>query len=276
MTESEIHPVAREKRDAVLEALAQVERDHGVTVIYACESGSRGWGFSSPDSDYDGRFLYLHPCDWYLSVNERTGPGQPQRDVIELPIAEDLDVSGWDLRKALRLLSKSNPTLLEWLRSPIVYRQDETIASELRLLAERHYSPLAAWHHYLSMAKGTFRGHLGGDRVRTKKYLYVLRPLLACTWIEQFDTPPPMAFELLMDAVLPSGPLRETVDRLLQVKLRSAEIADGPRIPDLSEFLEDALERRLSVSPDLRESDGHEHELDAFLRKTLRDASVVC
>ncbi len=106
-----VHPIAAEKREAVLAALREIERTREVRVLFACESGSRGWGFSSPDSGYDARFVYAHRADWYLTVNERTGPGQPQRDVIDLPIDGDLDVSGWDLRKALRLLSKANPTL---------------------------------------------------------------------------------------------------------------------------------------------------------------------
>lgn len=266
-----IHPIAPEKREAVLAALSGIEKEHAVRVVFACESGSRGWGFSSPDSDYDGRFLYVHPLDWYLTVDERTGPGQPQRDVIELPIADDLDVSGWDLRKALRLLSKSNPTLLEWLRSPVVYREDDGLVSRLRNLAERHYSPLAAWHHYLSMAKGNHRSYLKGDRIRTKKYLYVLRPMLACMWIERFDTPPPMAFGTLLDVLLPEGSVRHAVDELLKIKRSSAEVSDGPPIPEISRFLDDALQRRLAESPRLALGTGQVEELDCFLREVLKD-----
>ncbi len=269
-----IHPIDPRKRSEVLDALGRIEQEHCVRVVFACESGSRGWGFSSPDSDYDGRFIYVHPAEWYLSVSERTGLGQPQRDVIELPVADDLDVSGWDLRKALRLLLKSNPTLLEWLRSPILYRQDQMLVDELRLLAERYYSPIAAWHHYLSMAKGNFRGYLRGDRVRRKKYLYVLRPMLACMWIERFDTPPPMAFEDLLEQLLPSGPVRQAVDRLLATKRRSAEVADGPVIPEISGFLGEALEQRLDSPPRLRAVPGDAEALDAFLRKVLRNEAV--
>ncbi len=108
-------------------ALAQVEAERNVRVLFACESGSRAWGFASRDSDYDVRFLYVHQRDWYLSVEDR-------RDVIEQPIAEDLDVSGWELRKALRLLRKSNPPLLEWLKSPVVYRHDPVFAAEFGAL----------------------------------------------------------------------------------------------------------------------------------------------
>lgn len=265
----DIHPVEPEKRAAIEQALSNIEREHDVRILFACESGSRGWGFSSPDSDYDARFVYVHRPSWYLTVNERTRPGQPQRDVIELPIDSDLDVSGWDLRKALRLLSKSNPTLSEWLRSPIVYRADASAVAALTQLSERFYSRMAGWHHYHSMAKGNFRGYLRGDRVRTKKYLYVIRPVLACRWIEVSGEPPPMAFEVMLDRLLPDGLVRGAIDSLLVVKRASKEVDDGPRIPAISDYLEAELER-MQVSPPLLPGDiGEDAELDAFLRHCL-------
>src|SRR6201990_2789542 len=109
----------------VRDALAQVEAERHVRVLYACESGSRAWGFASRDSDYDVRFLYVHEPDWYLSVQDR-------RDVIEEPLSDELDVSGWELRKALRLLRKSNPPLLEWLKSPFVYGCDPAFFAAFR------------------------------------------------------------------------------------------------------------------------------------------------
>lgn len=111
------HPIDPAIRERIIAEINVIERANDVRVLYACESGSRGWGFASPDSDYDVRFLYVHPLDWYLRV-------EPQRDVIEKPISDELDVSGWELRKALQLLHRSNPTLLEWLNSPVVYRED--------------------------------------------------------------------------------------------------------------------------------------------------------
>ena len=101
----------------ILKRIAEVEATENVTIFYACESGSRAWGFPSADSDYDVRFIYLRKPDWYLSIDV-----EDKRDVIERPINDELDISGWDLRKALKLLWKSNPPLLEWLVSPIVYK----------------------------------------------------------------------------------------------------------------------------------------------------------
>lgn len=131
-------------RDRILESLSAIERDHGCTILLAVESGSRAWGFASQDSDYDVRFIYARPRDWYLSIAEH------RRDVIELPIVDELDVNGWDLRKALRLFRKSNPPLLEWLTSPIVYRETPT-AQRMRELIPQYYSPRASFYHYLHM-----------------------------------------------------------------------------------------------------------------------------
>jgi predicted nucleotidyltransferase len=154
-------------------ALNTIERDEDVHIFYACESGSRAWGFPSADSDYDVRFLYIHPTPWYLSIDIET-----RRDVIERPINDQLDVVGWDLRKALKLFRKSNPPLLEWLTSPIVYTERFGIAEQLRQLVPTYYSPTASFYHYLHMAQGNFRDYLRGEMVWIKKYFYVLRPYL--------------------------------------------------------------------------------------------------
>ena len=144
------HPIDPAMREQILECLQRLEFDHDVKVLFACESGSRGWGFASPDSDYDVRFIYVNRLSWYLTV-------ESGRDVIEQPISGDLDVNGWDLRKTLQLLRQSNPTLLEWLRSPIVYREEAETVARLRALAEDGFSAVRGYHHYVSMAKKNFR-----------------------------------------------------------------------------------------------------------------------
>jgi uncharacterized protein len=158
------HPVSSEMREVIVRELRAIEEAHSVTVLFACESGSRAWGFASPDSDYDVRFVYVNRLPWYLTVH-------PQRDVIEVPISGELDISGWDLRKALGLLHKSNPTLLEWMQSPIQYLRHDATAG-LAALVPQVFSPIRSYHHYLSMAKKNFRGYLQGDVVRYKKYFY--------------------------------------------------------------------------------------------------------
>lgn len=166
----------------IRERLGSLEVGYRVRVLHAIESGSRGWGFASPDSDYDGRCLYVHAPDWYFSVFE-------QRDVIEAPIEDEdgvvFDVNGWDLRQALRLLARSNPVLIEWLQSSIVYQGMPGFARAMPALAEKFYSPKAAYYHYFHRARKNFREHLLGDSIRLKKYFYVVRPVLACMWIEK-------------------------------------------------------------------------------------------
>src|SRR5512139_3353952 len=202
------HPIALEVRQRVLRALDEIEARHDVKVLFACESGSRGWGFASPDSDYDVRFVYVHALPWYLQV-------EAARDVIELPISDELDVSGWELRKALQLMHRSNPTLLEWLDSPVAYREEPAATARLRSLAPQFFSPLSVRHHYLSMARKNFRGYLQGEQVRLKKYLYVLRPLLAVRWIDRGLGMPPMRFADLAAATLGDAALLADINRLL-------------------------------------------------------------
>jgi predicted nucleotidyltransferase len=173
--------------EEVRRRLDHVEMSEGVRILLAVESGSRAWGFPSRDSDYDVRFVYIHPPEWYLSVD-----ADLHRDVIERPILDEIDLSGWEIRKALLLFAKSNPPLLEWLSSPLVYRDTKTLASRLRDLLPAYYAPNASLYHYLHMAQGNFKDYLRGDVVWVKKYFYVLRPLLAVRWIEQGRGPVPI------------------------------------------------------------------------------------
>lgn len=214
---------------------------HGVRVLHACESGSRAWGFSSSDSDYDVRFLYVRPRDWYLSVEEG-------RDVIEQPLSAELDVSGWDLRKALRLLCKSNPSLLEWLNSPVAYAGESAFRERLYALAVANFSPAKCFHHYRSMAVGNTRRNLAQDQIRPKKYLYTLRPLLACRWVERELRPPAIQLDQLVASVLPEPRVREAIDRLVKAKRLGGELDTGPRIEVLDRFIEGELQRLFTVS----------------------------
>ncbi len=234
----ERYPIAEEVRARIDATLEEIERTEGVTIFYACESGSRAWGFPSADSDYDVRFLYAHPVDHYFSIDV-----EAKRDVIERPIDDELDVSGWDIRKALGLLYKSNPPLLEWLDSPIIYHEDPTIVPDLRLLLPTYYAPRRAFYHYLHMAQGNYRSYLKGDLVRTKKYFYVLRPLLAINWIEQRIEPVPMTFATLLDRLVGPGALRDAVLALLAAKQERMEDAYGPRIEPIDDYITSELAR---------------------------------
>jgi predicted nucleotidyltransferase len=246
--------------EEICRRLELLQADRGVRVLYACESGSRAWGFASPDSDYDVRFIYAHDLDWYLSVEDH-------RDVIEI-MDGDLDLSGWDLRKSLKLLRKSNPALIEWLSSPIVYSADSTFLKGFREVSNAYFSPERCFRHYLHMAEGNFRGYLQGETVWTKKYLYVLRPVLACIWIERGFGAAPMEFSKLVEGVVDDPRLLGSIETLLERKMKGAELASGPRDEYLSGFIESEL-IRLAAKPKVQETLPDPEGLNEFFRRRI-------
>jgi predicted nucleotidyltransferase len=241
-TDRDDHPIDPAIRAEIDARLAAIEAEHGVRVLYACESGSRGWGFASPDSDYDVRFLYVHPLPWYLQVSAG-------RDVIELPISDELDINGWELRKALGLLKKGNATLIEWLDSPVVYRADEAFLDALRDAAQRTHRPERSFHHYVHMARTNYREYLRGETVRLKKYLYVLRPLLAALWIEQSRGVAPMRFAALVETIVTDAGLRAAIEQLLVAKRAAMESEVGPPPPAIKAFIDVELTRLEATAP---------------------------
>jgi predicted nucleotidyltransferase len=239
---TDAHPIAPAVRAAIEQQLADIEQRHAVRVLYACESGSRGWGFASPDSDYDVRFIYVHALPWYLQVSA-------QRDVIEMPISGELDISGWELRKALGLLKKGNATVIEWLDSPVVYRADAGFLQGMRGAARQTHRPERSFHHYIHMARGNYREYLLGESVRLKKYLYVLRPLLAAIWIERGLGVAPMRFQDLVDGLLAGSAVSTAIGELLAVKRATHESETGPPMPALNAFIDAQLERLCATLP---------------------------
>lgn len=227
--------------EQIVQQLRQIEHSKQIRILFACESGSRSWGFASPNSDYDIRFLYLRPVTEYLRLH-------PARDVIETPPDDLWDLSGWDLVKALKLLAKPNAALLEWLRAPIVYRSNPSLQQDLLSLAQQCVEPASLWHSYHGMAANNYREYLQGSQVQLKKYLYVLRPLLACRWITRYgDDPcrffPPMAFSELTEAlIVPNSPLEQEITELLARKKKGLEKEKGPRLPAIDAFLQEELE----------------------------------
>jgi uncharacterized protein len=224
-------------RAEIVRRLRAAEIDHDVRILYACESGSRAWGFASPDSDYDVRFIYVRKPDWYLSFDI-----EQRRDVIEYPITDEIDCGGWDIRKALYLLTRTNGALMEWLNSPVRYIEAGSFAESLRVLAPEVMSPVALCYHYSHMARGNAREYLLKDQVRLKKYFYVLRPLLAIRYIERCRGVPPVEFARLLDSVLPET-LRPSIDRLLELKRNTEELGFGAQVPEINRFIEQELER---------------------------------
>ncbi|GIN37282.1 MULTISPECIES: nucleotidyltransferase domain-containing protein [Heyndrickxia] len=203
-------------RKRISEEIMKIEETYRVKILYACESGSRAWGVPSKDSDYDVRFIYIHSKDWYLSIDQK-------RDVIELPINDLLDMNGWELTKALRLFRKSNPSLLEWLNSSIVYYQAYSTIEKMKNLSSQVFVPTASMYHYLNMGKRNFHNFMEKDYVKIKKYFYVLRPVLACKWIETYNTFPPIEFAVLLEQMIQEDEIKTTINQLLERKQHGDE-----------------------------------------------------
>lgn len=245
-------------RETIGNELQQIGQREQVRILYAVESGSRAWGFASPDSDYDVRFIYLRPKNEYLRLDRH-------RDVIERPIDEVLDISGWDLMKALQLLYRSNPSLFEWMASPIVYQQTP-FADRLRPLMSCYFSPQKSLHHYCSMA---FRNNAKASRIDTikpKQYFYILRPLLACHYVLETGRPAPMLFRELLDFGLPAG-LRPTVEELLRLKMNAPENVRISHIPTLEQWIQTELETFRQTKLPVRHSSGWEPLNRFFLQE---------
>lgn len=235
-------------REEILRKLNEIEEQEQVKILLAVESGSRAWGFASPDSDYDVRFIYVRPVEQYLRLEKR-------RDVIELPIEGELDINGWDLDKTLRLLRNSNPTLFEWFSSPIIYLETP-FAEEFRRVMQQYFSSKRGLSHYLSMASSNYREYLHGDMVKAKKYFYVLRPILACRWILDKGSPPPMLFSELMNAELDPA-LEEDVGRLLDLKMNAPEIKMIPRMERINQYIDRSLEEVRQRITEMSEDEYH-------------------
>ena len=229
--------------DEIMRRIRAAEDEHNVKVLYAVESGSRAWGFASANSDYDVRFIYAHPKNWYLTVDL-----EDKRDVIEYPIVDEIDINGWDIRKALKLYWKSNPAFIEWLKSPLIYLEDGFFASSAREMMPRISSSQKGIYHYRHMAKGNFREYLKKNLVPLKKYFYVLRPILAIMWIEKYDEPAPIEFEVLRSLISDRTVLNSEVSKLLERKRKSLEKELIPAIPVINDFIKSELHRIESYS----------------------------
>ena len=258
----------------ILSRLHVAENEHGMKILYACESGSRAWGFASPDSDYDVRFIYVRPKDWYLSFDVEN-----RRDVIEYPIIDEIDCGGWDIRKALYLFTRTNGALLEWLISPVRYIEIGHFREDLAELAPQRANLIALCYHYSHMARNNAREYLFKDQVKLKKYFYVLRPLLAIRYIEEMNIPPPIEFRKLVDAVAPKS-IVPRIEDLLEIKINAPEKALGNPISEINRFVELELSRHGDSfkghgRPDLEHGDSVRMQLNEIFRNAISEANGV-
>jgi len=222
-------------RQEIIVELNKLEIQLDIIILYAVESGSRAWGFASTNSDWDVRFIYVHKRKWYLSIDE-------QKDSYNKILPNEIDLSGWELKKTLKLFRKSNPPFMEWLDSPIIYKENYSTIKKLREVRFEFFNPKGCMYHYLSMAVSNFREYLQGDLVRIKKYFYVLRPILACSWIKRTNTMAPMEFEVLLNNEIQDASIFQQIETLLDRKKAGEELDLEPRIEILNDFLKQKIE----------------------------------
>lgn len=258
--------VSENMRAVILKELRAIEDTENVKILFAIESGSRAWGFPSPDSDYDVRFIYTRPVDWYLSLT-------PGRDVIELPIVDDLDINGWDIKKALGLLLKPNPVMLEWLSSPIRYIWDDDICHQLTEFSKKVAHGRACLNHYLHLGGRQWGVYIEGKtQVNLKKYFYIVRPAMAVRWMRLHPKiVPPMNFQELLAGINLDAELTAALEALLLAKSKSKEVGLAPRVSCIDDFItsefawaRDAVKTISSDKTKLRE------DADALFRKIIK------
>ena len=248
-------------KNLITNELTKIEQDENIKILYSCESGSRAWGFASTDSDYDARFIYIRHPDWYLSINEK-------KDVIELPIKDELDINGWDIKKALNLVKKSNSVVYEWLQSPIVYRNESDFAEKMLNISSEYFSPRKFIHHYMALANRTL-AEMKKEQVKLKKYFYVLRPILAAMWTSRSNQIPPMEFGQLM-TIVEERTVIDAINALLEKKAASSEGDTIAHVEILDEFVNENLAECERIAAGLVSKKISDEKLNEFFRTLLR------
>ncbi|TDG00214.1 nucleotidyltransferase domain-containing protein [Paenibacillus piri] len=249
----------------IREKLLRIEREEQVRIVYACEAGSRMWGLASQNSDYDVRFVYVRPTDWYLSIFDKP-------DVIERPVSKQLDIHGWDLKKALNLFRKSNPPLFEWLLSPVIYMEPYTVMPRIRELAPRAFSPRSGVFHYLHMAKRNFRDCLRSDKLHIKTYINAFRPIFACRWTLETGGPPPVDFGTLLEALEAEPAVKREIETLVFRKKAGDTYGPEPARKILADYLERHITELESAAGQAPAGDSlPDDEWDALFRDALRE-----
>ncbi|WP_412466355.1 DNA polymerase beta superfamily protein [Pedobacter sp. KLB.chiD] len=247
-------------KTTIINKLAEIERSNEIKMLFACESGSRGWEFPSPDSDFDVRFIYVRPINHYLSVSDKD-------DQLGFPINDELDIYGWDLKKVLKLIRKSNTTPFEWLQSPIVYREQDHFRNELWTLCQSYFNKKTNINHYLGIAHSALETIINGNEIKIKKLFYVLRPLLSAKWCLEKNAIAPMTIGPLL-TLMPEH-LQLLVKDLIALKSNSAEAFIIKIEPDLLRYIDDEFKNCAEKTKDIQNESFETEMLDRFFRHTI-------
>lgn len=247
-------------KTTIQQKLAEIEMQHGIKILYSCESGSRAWGFPSPDSDYDVRFIYTKSMDSYLSIRN-------EKDFMDFPLSDELDINGWDVKKTLELISKSNSVPFEWLQSPIVYHESTNFADELWTLCSFYFCPRTNIHHYLGIARGAMQTMQEED-IKIKKLFYVLRPMLAALWCAKQNTIAPMSIFPLMDLL--TDDLRKKILSLIELKSTANESYLIKIDQDIKTWIDQTFDYCMETSQKMERKSFEIKGADEFFRKMIR------
>lgn len=246
-------------QNKIRDFLDQFATEKQVKILFACESGSRAWGFPSPDSDYDIRVIYKHDLDWYLNLHK-------QDDVLE-KMHEDLDISGWELRKTLLLMAKSNVSIFEWIQSPLVYRQVPDFLESLHKMAVYFFSPVSAVHHYQQLASKYLDKVKGEEEVNLKDYFYALRAVLSAAWIVKYQEIPPLEM-IRLQALLPNS-YSKKINQLKDIKAENEEKYGLEIDFELVRMVQIIFENNQSVTNDLPAGKGDMTRLSNFFKRMI-------
>ena len=244
----------------ILEKLSEIEKDKDIEILFAAESGSRAWGFESPDSDYDIRFVYKHKKEWYLNLWE-------QKDTIQFMTEDDLDGSGWEFKKALKLLAKSNASFLGWLYSPIIYKANDGFLEDIKTLAKDNFNPVAGFYHYHSMSKG-FEETLDTDKMTLKSFFYAIRTALCANWIYKNGTIPPVLFTELYSII--DKKHHTILNDLIHLKSKHIEKSTEPVNNTLIKLVRAIVAENNSIKNELANKKSNPEEFNAFFLKTIQ------
>lgn len=232
-----------EATNEIMQRLKQTEARDNVKILLAVESGSRVWGFVSPNSDYDVRFIYIHPADWYLSFDL-----EDRADYIEYPITDKIDMYGWDIRKALRLYWKSSPMFVEWILSPQIYIESGSFTNRVRELLPDIFSLESSVHNFRSIAKSDYHKYLIGEEIPLKKYFYVLRSLLSIRWIEKYGEVAPLEFEKLLHLIKNQSRVILDIKSLIDKKQDISNMRLYEPVASIQLFIKEEFERLEGLS----------------------------
>jgi len=244
-------------KTTIIKKLEEIEKANNIKILFACESGSRGWEFPSPDSDYDVRFIYVRPLNYYLSVLDKD-------EQLGFPINDELDIYGWDIRKLLKLIRKSNTTPFEWLQSPIIYGEQENFRNDLWSLCQSYFYRKTNVNHYLGIAFGALETVVNEDEIKIKKLFYVLRSLLSAKWCFEKNTIAPMRIGPLL-TLMPEN-LQAMVKDLIDLKSTSAEGFIIKINPELKTYINEQFEICSNGAKDFPKESFDAEMLDAFFR----------